>query len=891
MLEVGDAWPLTARSRQLRAIVANSHTGRAGGYVVSGERGVGRTRLAREVHAAAAANGRVSEWLTATRSAAAVPFGAVFPLLPRAGQVHRLAVLRDLADRFATLGDDRGLPIVVIDDAHLLDDASATLAHHLVHHSLAFLVATVRTGARCPDAVTALWKDGPLQRIELDRLPTGAMDTLLGHTFADSLDTVSRYRLRHLSAGSPLLLRELLTSARDSGTLRRYAGMWNWTGFVAPTARLTEIVTSWSGPLDDAVARVLETVACGEPMPLHTLQLLADPEAVTSAERSRLVVVEQSGARHRARLSSPLAAEILRSTMPRTAYSAITLRIAEVVAQTPIRRRDDVLHFGSWQLRAAPGGDPELVLAAARQARERLDFGLAERLATAALHRGGGRRAAHLLARVLNNLGRYEESQRVLAAQPASPNGAADLDGVVARAEVRYWVYGDAAGADTELAAMSGHGDVDGRRCLILLLDSRCTEALRLGEQVLDRADTDERGIVPYGAVLAAAAAAAAAGVLGRQDIAEAIHRRGLAIAAAHKHDLPLAATLVDAGLCLGLIACGQLERAWSMIEQHAGTDLVSTRAVDGSTLSDGARMVVGALAGLRGVIAKARGHLEVAATSIRESLLLLAESAPFRLAAISVAELAGGLAMKGDHRRAERLLTGLDQPGQWTSRLFAPWLTLDRAWTLAASGDASAAAASARRAASQAQGLDQPTIEAWALYDAARLGQAGTVRNRLVALSIELGTPVLSAFAGAATALASGNADQMMIAGSIFGEAGMHLHATEAMATAAMFYRRTGQQPASNAAALRAQRYSQSCSSARTPMLDTADVRINLSKRENEVAALASSGLTSRQIADRLRISIRTVDNYLGRVYMKLGVSGRADLIDSPGEPGRADP
>jgi DNA-binding CsgD family transcriptional regulator len=51
------------------------------------------------------------------------------------------------------------------------------------------------------------------------------------------------------------------------------------------------------------------------------------------------------------------------------------------------------------------------------------------------------------------------------------------------------------------------------------------------------------------------------------------------------------------------------------------------------------------------------------------------------------------------------------------------------------------------------------------------------------------------------------------------------------------------------------------------------------LTFREREVALLAAAGLSSRQIADRLVISSRTVDNHLQRVYRKLGVSSREAL------------
>jgi DNA-binding CsgD family transcriptional regulator len=52
-----------------------------------------------------------------------------------------------------------------------------------------------------------------------------------------------------------------------------------------------------------------------------------------------------------------------------------------------------------------------------------------------------------------------------------------------------------------------------------------------------------------------------------------------------------------------------------------------------------------------------------------------------------------------------------------------------------------------------------------------------------------------------------------------------------------------------------------------------------SLTTREREIAQLASAGTTSAEIARRLYISVRTVDNHLGRIYRKLDIPNRASL------------
>jgi DNA-binding CsgD family transcriptional regulator len=64
------------------------------------------------------------------------------------------------------------------------------------------------------------------------------------------------------------------------------------------------------------------------------------------------------------------------------------------------------------------------------------------------------------------------------------------------------------------------------------------------------------------------------------------------------------------------------------------------------------------------------------------------------------------------------------------------------------------------------------------------------------------------------------------------------------------------------------------------------------LTSQEREIARLAATGMTNKQIAERLFLSDRTVSAHLYRVFPKLGITSRAALRDALvalGDHGRA--
>ncbi|CAM5253608.1 hypothetical protein SVIOM74S_03076 [Streptomyces violarus] len=67
-------------------------------------------------------------------------------------------------------------------------------------------------------------------------------------------------------------------------------------------------------------------------------------------------------------------------------------------------------------------------------------------------------------------------------------------------------------------------------------------------------------------------------------------------------------------------------------------------------------------------------------------------------------------------------------------------------------------------------------------------------------------------------------------------------------------------------------------CQGARTPALSGL-VLGELTVRQRQVVTLAAAGLSNRQIAERLTLSIRTVGNHLYSAYARLGASDRGAL------------
>lgn len=111
------------------------------------------------------------------------------------------------------------------------------------------------------------------------------------------------------------------------------------------------------------------------------------------------------------------------------------------------------------------------------------------------------------------------------------------------------------------------------------------------------------------------------------------------------------------------------------------------------------------------------------------------------------------------------------------------------------------------------------------------------------------------------------------------FGALGLLPYAVGAATHAAELHRAAGDPRSSTRWAQQAADWAAQCQQVAAPELVLAVAPTPLTRREREVSQLAATGLSSKEIAERLFLSHRTVENHLARSYDKLGVRSRAEL------------
>ncbi len=278
------------------------------------------------------------------------------------------------------------------------------------------------------------------------------------------------------------------------------------------------------------------------------------------------------------------------------------------------------------------------------------------------------------------------------------------------------------------------------------------------------------------------------------------------------------------------------------------------------------------------GLVATYRGRFPEAISVIEQALAALnAEtSLPWRLPARLL--LARAYAALGQTGEAERVLDDATEHTGPHMELHEPQRMIAKAWLTAALGGERTAAEAARRAALAAHRAGQYALAAEALHHAARFGDR-TAAKPLAAVVPRLDGAVAVLYLRHATAVAAADADALDALSVDFDKAGLILSAADAAAQAVPLHYQAGEHRRSGESAARAKRLAALCGGAITPAIRSAARPLPLTARVREIAAMIAAGLSNREIAAKLQVSVRTVEGHIYRACIKLDVSDREDL------------
>ncbi|MDT0609030.1 LuxR family transcriptional regulator AbsR2 [Streptomyces lancefieldiae] len=290
------AWPFTGRADELELVRRSLAAGR-NGLVVTGPAGCGKTRLVTE-----AVRGTEHSRAAGTPATDGIPFAAFAHLLPETVTLHRAVQMLS------------GVRLLIVDDAHLLDDASAALVHQLAVHGRTRLLIVATEGVPVPGAVSRLWSGELLPRLALEPLPREETAELLSAGAGVGVEPLTVDRLHRLCRGDLRLLRELLTAVRERGLLTPVPDTDRraWRGPVPVTAAVRERTAHVLDRARPEERETLERLAFAEPLPLDLDSF--DARTLEQLEAEDLVVVDEHGA---TRLSHPLHGPVLRAAAGR----------------------------------------------------------------------------------------------------------------------------------------------------------------------------------------------------------------------------------------------------------------------------------------------------------------------------------------------------------------------------------------------------------------------------------------------------------------------------------------------------------------------------------------------------------------------------------------------
>jgi len=849
----------------MRTIVAAISEPGLAGILVSGPAGVGKSRIVREGLAEVASHGFEPRWVVGTMSARKLPLGAFAPWTGSA-ITDRLQLVRSVID--SVTSSPPGTKVALgVDDVHLLDELSTFVLHQIVQREAAKVVLTVREGERVPAEIYEIWRGGQFDRLDLQPLSAGEISELLTAALGGPVDPDAARRLWKLTRGNALYLRNIVEQEIADGRIQQQQhGYWQWIGEPTMPKGLVELIESRFGGLSQPVGEVIDALAVGEPLEMTTLRRIAEPDAIEEAHVRGLITVDEREDGMEVRLAHPLYGEVRRSRSPETRLRRLRGQVATELASAPgSDEMSTVVRRASLILDSDLTPDTNLVLKAAGGAVWAGDLRLADRLAKAAIRAGGSPRASFLRAHALSWFPAGQEAEAVLA-DLADTELSDDDRGRLAhqRALNMLWAVGDAARAkeiiDDAARGTSPRMWIDAFLTVYWFALDQPQEALKASKSLV---------LEELPAVAGAETAWALAEMLadaGHTAEAVAVVNTGHAVASRFFDSPQMRFNIADAHVTALLLA-GRIDDGLKVAQRvrEQGAEMPGAAQLVGTAIAGRAALFAGRLD-------EACAHLGNAAPALSASGNAMGWGYRYHI------PYATALAMRGATDEAAAVLAAL-------AKTRRPFRQLDyeqsvaRGWLVAGQGALTEAVTTMLSAAKTAAAKEQFAAEVLCLQTAVQFGDHSGAARLSELTSIAEG-PRATLAARFATALADSDAPALEESSADFEQMGDLVAAVDAAAHACTAFRSKELRGSALGCSRRAEVLAERCGGISTPALRQVSEPLPLTAREREIVRLLGSGYSTREVAERLCVSGRTVEGHVYRAMAKTGAATREELI-----------